>query len=230
MIAVVHQPEFVPWLGFFERLTVCDVCIILDHAQFQKRGFINRNRIKTDRGPVWLTIPIVHEDSMKPINEVRIQAGTGWQKKQWRRLEAYYRHAPHFKEYASPLKDIMDREWGFIAPLDVALIRYCMVVLKIDIPIKLSSELRIEGKSSEMLVHICQSVGADTYLSGIGGKRYMDFDTFERNAIKVMFQEFVHPEYPQQFSQIPFVPSLSILDLLFNCGEKSVDIIRGNRV
>lgn len=230
MIVTIHQPEFLPYIGFFERLTRCDLFILLDHVQYQKGQFINRNRIKTERGAEWITVPIVRKGYLKPINSVKIQSGTELHKKIWGKISSYYRHAAYFKEYAPGFEDIILKSWDTIASLNEALIGHCMALLHIDIPIRRSSDMKVEGKSTEMLVNICKAVGADTYLSGPGGKQYMDLSLFEKASIPVIFQEFVHPEYPQQFPEVPFVSHLSILDLIFNCGEKSIDILRNKTI
>ncbi|MAF43247.1 MAG: hypothetical protein CMI54_03630 [Parcubacteria group bacterium] len=227
MIVVAHQPEYLPWLGFFDKLIKCDLFVVLDNVQFQK-GFINRNRVKTPDGEQWLTVPIVHKFHRSPIYQVKIHNNKKWKKDNWFTILHNYSRAPYFKDYAKFFEKTFTSSWETLLDLDIHLINYLMSELNIKIPIRLASSLNPEGKGTELLIDICKKVGADTYLSGEGGKLYMDLNRFKDEGIKVIFQDFKHPEYPQQFSKTGFLPRMSIIDLLFNCGrEKSVNIIRG---
>lgn len=225
MKVVIHQPEYLPWLGFFDKINKCDLFVILDHVQFQRK-FINRNRIKTTTGWQWLTTPIIHKYHRGPINQMKIDNETGdWRDRNWRSLTCNYARAPYFKEYAGFLKDAFERDWEFLADLNIYLIENLMQVLGLKVPTERSSLLNTSGKGTELLIEICKKVKADTYLSGPGGKNYMDLERFKQENIKVEFQEFEHPVYPQRFGD--FIENLSIIDLLFNCGEKSFEIITG---
>lgn len=228
MIVTIHQPEYLPWLGFFDRIAKADLFVVLDQVQFQ-RGFINRNKIKTPTGWQWLTVPIIHEFHRKSINQVEIDNQiTDWKRSHWAGLVHNYSKAPYFGEYSDFFKDVFERDWKLLAELDIYLIKNLMNLLGLKTSLKKSSSLNVGGKSTELLINICKEVGADTYLSGEGGKRYMDMKRFEEEGIKVLFQEFNHPKYPQAFEkEAGFIPNLSIVDLLFNCGQKSLNIIKG---
>jgi len=226
MKVVIHQPEYLPWLGFFDKLDKCDLFVFLDHVQYQK-GFINRNKIKTDRGWQWLTVPIIHKYHRQPINKVKIDNQTNWRKNHWKTMIYYYNQTPYFKKYAQFFKDVFKQNWVKLVDLDIYLIKNLMKMLGIKTPLKKSSLLKVKGKKTELLINICKVVEANTYLSGEGGRQYMDLKMFEKKGIKVLFQDFRHAVYPQQFDKKSFLPKMSAIDLLFNCGEESFNIIKG---
>jgi hypothetical protein len=225
MRAVIHQPEYLPWLGFFDKLQKCDLFILLDHVQFQK-GFINRNKIKTSTGWKWLTIPIVHKFHRAPINVVKIKNEINWKIENWRAIEYNYVKSPYFKDFGNLLKEVFETEWEMLVDIDVYLLQEITKFLSIKTPIIKSSSLNAKGSKTELLVNICQEVNADIYLSGQGGKNYMDIKLFEDKNIRVEFQNFNHPRYKQQFEEKGFEPGMSIIDLIFNIGPKSMDIIK----
>jgi len=231
MTITIHQPEYLPWIGFFDRIYKSDLFVILDDVQYQKNAFINRNKIKTAQGWQWITIPIKERESLRNINEMLIDNRTDWAKKHWKALISNYNKAPFFKEYASFLRDALKKKWESISELDSFLMKEIMDILGLKAKIEKSSSLNIPGQATERLVNICKKLDADTYLSGpgftgSGEKHHMDLEKFQEAGIKVIFQEFEHPSYPQQFEEQGFLPYMSIVDLLFNCGEKSLEFIK----
>jgi len=220
MIVTVHQPEYLPYIGFFDRISKADVFVILDDVQYQKNGFINRNKIKTFDGWQWLTVPVKHREGCKKINEVEIDNQTDWKSKHWKALLYNYNKAPHFKKYADFFEKTYNQNWDLLADLDIYLIENIMNMLKIKKQIKISSHLKAQGKADDLLVDICKELGAGTYLSGPGGKEYMDLGKFKKENINVVFQEFAHPIYTQQFGE--FISNLSIIDLLFNNEDSKI--------
>lgn len=230
MIIAIHQPEYLPWIGFFDRIYKADIFVILDDAQYQKNGFINRNKIKTSTGWQWITIPVKGRSPNKKINEVLIDNQIDWRRSHWKALYFNYSKAPYFKKYADFFKDVFERNWEKLADLDIYLLEGLINMLGIKRQIKKSSLMKSKRRATERLIEICKEVGADTYLSGPGGKRYMDLERFKQENVKVIFQEFTHPTYPQQFEKLGFIPYLSIIDLLFNRGGKSLDVIKGKNL
>lgn len=225
----IHQPEYLPWLGFFDRIYKADIFVILDDVQYQKNGFINRNKIKTAQGWQWITVPVKERSSFKKINEVVINDQINWGKSQLKSLIYNYKRAPYFKDYIDFFENTFEKKWEKIVDLDIYLLENIIKTLGIKRRIERSSLMKIKGKATDRLVNICKKLGADTYLSGPGGKEYMDIEKFKRENIKVIFQEFIHPTYPQLFKEKGFISYLSIIDLLFNCGSKSLDIILGKK-
>jgi hypothetical protein len=220
-IAAIHQPQYLPYLGFFHKLAHCDIFIAMDNVQFQRRGVQNRNKIKTKQGEQWLTVPVCHNTrDEERINEMQINQEQPWIQKQWGSITTNYSKAPYFAPYASELQDILSREWSHLCDLDITLIQWVMDQLDIKVPIVYLSKLHAEGSKSELLINACKAVGADSYLSGAGGKQYMELEMFDAANIKIYWQEFHSPTYEQLFPELGFIPNLSILDTLFCCGPE----------
>lgn len=203
----------------------CDVFVVLDDVQFQKGGFQNRNRIKTSQGWQWMTVPVIHQ-SKQLISEVRVNQQVPWQRKHWNALLTNYASAPYFDRYGSDLQGFLDQEWGELAQLDLALMKWVMNALGITTPVVLSSSLGLLEEGTHRLVEICQKLGATKYLSGPGGRSYMDLDVFENSAIDVAWQDFLSPTYEQTFSQAGFEPDLSVVDALLCCGSETAQLLK----
>ncbi len=224
MIVAVHQPQYLPWLGYFDKMRRADVFCYLNDVQYKKNEWQNRNRIKTAQNWQWITVPVRYRFPEK-INEVQINNTTHWSKKHFQALITNYSRAPYFKAYISIFEDIFSKEWELISELNVYLIERLRSVL--DIQEKrtvISSDLNLRNDPTDRLIDICKALGADTYLAGQGGADYMDLERFKKNGLKLIIQEFNHPIYPQLFKD--FQPHLSVVDLLFNCGLESMNIIR----
>lgn len=222
MITFVHQPEYIPWLGFFDKLARCDTFIIYDDAQYQHGGFHNRNKIRTQRGWEWLTVPIIHGHP-QTIKDVKI-AGTEWQNKQLSVIRNNYEKTPYFKEYFPAIKEAISFNHELLIGLNLHLIRCIAQILDIKAKMVRSSEFPYGGKEkNEKLVSMCKFIGADTYLSGSGGKAYVNESKFSESNIKVHWHNYEHPIYKQHFNG--FQPNMSIIDLLFNIGPQSKEII-----
>lgn len=223
MIVAVHQPQYLPWLGYFDKMRRADVFCYLNDVQYKKNEWQNRNRIKTAQGWQWLTVPVRYHFPEK-IYEVKINNTTGWQKKHLQALVTNYSRAPFYKIYSAFFEDAFAQDWEFIYELNIHLLTYLREALEINTkPTVISSDLKLRDEPTDRLIDICKAVGADTYLAGQGGADYMDLQRFEKNGIKVIFQDFKHPVYAQLFAD--FESHLSIVDLLFNCGPESMEII-----
>jgi hypothetical protein len=227
MIAAIHQPNYLPWLGYFYKIYRCDVFVFLDNVQLpQGRSFVNRNRIKTAQNTLWLTVPCKKKDRPgQLISEVDIYNNIDWQKKQWRTLEHNYRKALYFSQYHDFFQDLYRREWTKIAELNEYAVEAISKIFGLNCKFIRASTLKVTGSGTELLINICKAAGADTYLSGSGGGNYMNEDAFEKEGIKLEYHDFKHPTYRQLWGD--FIPNLSIIDLLFNEGEKSLEILKG---
>jgi hypothetical protein len=218
--AVIHQPQYLPYLGFFHKLFQGDIFVVMDNVEFLRRGLQHRNKVKTNQGEQWLTVPVLHRQKQL-INEVRINSDFPWSRKHWQTLKTNYSPAPYFDTYASDLQQIFNQEWNSLCQLNMALIQWVMDVLEIKKPIVYASTLAVEGHKTELLINLSQAVGADTYLSGLGGRDYMDLALFDAARVQVVWQEFSPPCYPQLFPEAGFLPNLSIIDVLFCCGSET---------
>jgi hypothetical protein len=222
---VVLQPGYLPWLGFFDQLRRSDVFVYYDDVQYDKHGWRNRNRIKTATGPLWLTVPVRHSGLGLPrIVDVEIDGRTPWARKHFQSIRQAYAAAPFLRKYAPELEDLLQRKWERLIDLDVAMADLLAGWLGLQPRIERSSALGIDGERSERLVRICRHFGATTYLSGDAAHDYLDMALFRQHGIAVEWQRFSHPVYPQLHGE--FVPYLSAIDLLLNCGDESIGILQ----
>jgi len=218
--AVVLQPGYLPWLGFFDQLHRSDIFVYYDDVQYDKHGWRNRNRIKTQTGPLWLTVPVRHRGEGLPrIVDVEIDARIPWARKHVASIRQAYARAPFAARYLPALEEVLERKWERLVDLDIACAALIAQWFGLRRRVERSSTLGIEGSRSERLVNICQYFGATTYLSGDAAKGYLDVELFTQHGIQVEWQRYVHPAYPQLHGE--FVPYLSALDLLLNCGDEA---------
>lgn len=229
MILSGHQPEYLPYIGFFYKMAKADKFILVDHVQFVKKNFQNRNRIRTAQGSdgwTWLTVPVItHGKRYQRIDEVEIDNSTSWGKKHWKTIFLNYKKAPFFNMYSDFFEKLYSKKWQKLADLNKNIIYYLKGELNIKTPIVKSSDYDFKKTKTELLIEMCKKIGADTYLSGSGGKIYVKEENFKKNNLKHIFSDFEHPIYSQAFK--PFISNLSVIDLLFNYGPKSLDIILG---
>jgi hypothetical protein len=220
MIVAGHQPNYLPWLGFFDKMRRSDVFIIEDNLQFERQGFTNRNRVLTADGVRWLSVPIEHANKPLLINEVKIanKGEPSWGRKHWLTIKHGYCKAPYWNDYAPFFEETYQREWDKLIDLNMHLIRGIMGFLKIDRPLIMSSTLGVEGKKSELIVAQCKKVGADTQLAGEGCLNYIEPSLFEKEDVKLVFQDFRQPVYAQ--CNGGFISNLSVVDYLFCMGGK----------
>lgn len=225
MIVAAHQPQYLPWLGYFDKLDRADLFVLLDTVQFKKNEWQNRNRIKTAAGAQWLTVPTGYRFP-QPIAEVAVNNRERWQHRQRQALLTNYRQAPCWDFVAPFVEEIVTRRWERLASLNSFTVRRLAELLGIATPLILASELgTLPDDPDDRLIAITRHFGADTYLAGAGGRDYMALDRYGQKGVKVIFQEYRHPVYGQLFG--PFMPFLSVLDLLFNHGPESLTILRG---
>jgi len=228
MIISVHQPQYLPWLGYFHKMYQSDAFVFLDNVQYKKREYQNRNRIRTKSGDIWLTVPVMKDvDPYPKISSVRVDNSQSWQKKHWRAASLNYSRAPYFKKYGNYFEEIYKKEWKMLADLNIEIVKYMAQSIGIERPVYLESQLNITTKNTMRIIDICGALKADTYLSGIGGKEYLDETQFNASGIKLVYQDFRHPRYPQCYE--PFLPYMSAIDLLFNCGDSSLKVLTSGK-
>lgn len=220
---VVLQPGYLPWLGFFDQLRRSDVFVYYDDVQFDRHGWRNRNRIRTPNGPLWLTVPVAHSGEPRAINEVQIDNSGAWARKHIGSLKQYYAKAPYAKRYLPELVELLSRPWSSLLDLDVASTGLMAGWLGLTPPALVASSLGIGGVRSERLIAICKHFGATRYLSGDAASEYIDVELFASHGVEVVWQNYRHPVYPQQGE--PFIPYLSAIDLVLNCGDNSAAIL-----
>ncbi|MGE0870865.1 MAG: WbqC family protein [Kofleriaceae bacterium] len=234
MIVAAHQPHYLPWLGYLDKLAKADVFVVMDDLQFEERNFQNRNRVKLNHGPRWLTVPLVRGSLTDRIVDKRIDnTGRGgrhhWQHRHWRSLVVHYGHAPEFSRYAADLEDVFVRRWDFIVELDLHMLDLARRWFGIARPIVRASSLGLTGQKTDRIIDLCRKVGARTYLSGRGGSTgYLDVDALARAGIATAWQQFDHPVYPQRYASQGFASHLGFLDALFNVGPGAAALLSGS--
>ena len=231
MIAAIHQPQYLPWLGYFDKIASADIFILLDNVQFKKNEWQNRNKIRTPQGWQWFTVPVIHNFGQL-ISEVKINNQTKWRDAHLKALCLNYKRSPFFDTYIEEFKNIYSQNWKNLADLNIFLIKKIVSWIGIQTKIFIASEYQVTEDSTQRLIDLCRIAGADTYLSGIDGGKYMDFDKFRKNNIEVMTQNFCHPRYEQVWSgkdNENFISHMSVIDLLFNCGKGSLSVIKGEQ-
>ncbi len=222
-ILVSHQAEFLPWLGFISKATMGDVYFLLDHVQFEKEYFENRNKIRfnSDNGWKWLSIPIKNKREIHLMRNVLIHDPDKI-KRLLDTIKASYKKAPYFKDVFPSLELIFNKEYSHLLDLNLAIIQYAFEMFDIKVPVFRTSKLieagyKIDGVSSELVLNMCKVAKADVFVAGVSGKDYLDRDLFKSNGVKLVFQKFTHPAYAQL--QGDFIAGMSFIDLLFNKGR-----------
>jgi hypothetical protein len=217
MIVSIHQPAYLPWLGYFDKISRADLFIYLDTVQFQKNSFQNRNKIRTKSGSIWLTVPVVTSGILyeTKLKDLRIDATQKWQSKHLAALRMNYAKAPAFEEvmpllapfYERPQERLSDLCWEMLAFFSKRLGIGSRMVKASDLP-------PVPGAKSDLVLELCQQAGATTYLSGSMGRQYLELEKFGQAGIDVRFQDYQHPTYQQVYPG--FEPNLGVADLLFN--------------
>ena len=227
MLVVAHQANYLPYAGFFHKLSMADIFVIQDDVQFDER-FSNRNKIISSTGWTWITIPIKHEHKYLPLREVEINNDIKWRRLHWKKITSGYNRTKYFHLYKDELEKIYGKEWISLFEFNFELIKKIISWLGIKIEIVKESELNIKETATERLVKICNLLEADIYLSGSRGKDYLDEELFRKNGIALKYQNYTSLVYPQHLSK-SFIQDLSILDLLANMGPDSLSIIKGDK-
>jgi hypothetical protein len=236
MKVAIHQPHFLPWLGYLHRMAAVDAFVLLDHVQFERRNFQNRTSIRMDGEARWLTVPVVQRSQKERIidKEVdnRLDGAKWWGPNHFATLRHAYRDAGFFGTYAAEMKKLFDTRWEKLVDINQAGLELLRAEFGIRTSLVRSSELGVAGARGELILDICRAVGADTLLAGNGGSRgYLDIDAFARAGVRIVFHDWQHPEYPQcdkTSGAAPFIRGLSAIDMLFNCGPRSREMLLGN--
>jgi hypothetical protein len=231
-IVTIHQPEHLPWLGFFAKMDRADLFISLDTVPFRKNYFQNRNRVLGfDGEPLWLTVPVRLDEHLDGrIADVGIAEDGRWRRKYLGTLRQRYAKHPHADPLIGEIAGVIEGDYRRLRDLNEDLIRPAAAALGVDTPSVRASELGGEGVRSELLADLCRRAKADVYLSGPSGRDYLDVRPFRDAGIEVWVHDYSHPEYPQKGGE-PFVSHLAAVDLLANHGAQAGEIMRtGSRI
>ena len=229
MILTAHQPVYLPWLGLFHKIALADLFCYFDIVQYQRKDYNNRNKVKTSNGELWLSVPVESKNHLsKNVSKILIVQDS-WVKKHLKSIELNYKKAPFYKDYFPKLESILiNNSKGSLGQLNLKLLEYFMECLKIDTPIVRASDYSFNGVGSDLVLDMCVELGADSYIFGKQGENYANVKAFKEVGIMINFQDYIHPVYKQIGRD--FLPYMSIIDLLFNEGGKSYDILMSNNV
>jgi hypothetical protein len=217
VIVSVHQPHYLPWLGYFDKIRQSDCFVFLDRAQYKKREYQNRNKVRTRDGWIWLTVPVVTKGKRDQlIRDVMIDNSDNWQETHWHSMKSCYGKAPHFARYAPFFEEVYTRKtWERLAELNTHITKYIMEKMDIYTSLETESEIGTTKKGTERIVEICRALKADVYLSGTGGRKYLEEERFAEAGIELRYQSFEHPVYSQHNAD-GFEPCMAAVDFLFN--------------
>jgi WbqC-like protein family len=229
MKTTILQPTYLPWLGYFEMVAASEQFVVFDHVQFEPKSWQQRNKILGPNGEIVLTVPVCSDGTRDVrICDKRIDNKQPWARKHLRSLEVAYRKTPYFNEYFDGIRKVLETRHEQLADLTFELIRHFVGVLGIETRIVRSSDVvtdddKVLGKT-ERVVNLCRLVHATTLYDGVAAREFMRIEAFAEHGIEILFQNYVHPQYPQRGSG--FVPFMSVVDLLFNCGPSALEILR----
>ncbi|MCI5116474.1 MAG: hypothetical protein D3913_00630 [Candidatus Electrothrix sp. LOE1_4_5] len=215
MILSAHQPAYLPWLGYFDKIIRSDIFIFLDTVQYEKNSYINRNRIKIPQGSTWLTIPIRSKGHIQStLLETKIDNSKNWSQKHLKNIYFNYKKAPHFDECYQKLESLYQHSYDSISELCYNHLLFWLKEFDINTKILRSSDLSLTSKKSELILDLCQLFHADHYISGALGKKYLIENDFQKKGIAIDYQNYRHPCYPQLHGE--FLPAMSIVDFWMN--------------
>jgi hypothetical protein len=226
MILSTYQPYFAPFPGFFHKMLLSDAFVLLDEVQFPRgTTWVTRNRFKHDQGSLWITVPVWKKGlGLQKINEVKICHERPWARKHLASLKTAYLRAPYFHDHLPFLEEMFSSKGKTILEFNLAIIEHLMKSLGIETNLVLLSSLGIASKGNQRLVEICRSLGASQYLARSAARKYLDPQLFSDAHIEVEYVNPPTPVYPQLWGD--FIGNLSAFDLLFNCGPKSLEILK----
>jgi hypothetical protein len=225
MKCAIMQPTYLPWLGYFELMDQADIFVFLDDVQFAKKSWQQRNRIRSVTGELLIVVPVKASGArFQIINEVLVDNAQNWRRKHLKSIQHSYFKAPFYSRYIGDLEEIFAESHTTLVELNLALIEFLKQALRIRTPTLLSSTIPAREGRNEKVIDICRHVRAQMLYDAQGAREVLDLQRFSDAGIALEFQAYKHPVYSQLHE--PFIPYLSTLDLLFNEGDNSLNIIR----
>ncbi len=215
MIVSIHQPAYLPWLGYFDKIMHCDVFVYLDTVQLESGSYSYRNKIKTPQGSTWLTIPLrMKGHTSNVIKDVLIDNSQQWKKKHLKNIFFNYKKAPFFDELYPKIEGLYKQDFDLFSDLTYSHLLFWLKEMKIGTKVVKSSALDIESKGSDLILDLCSSFGASKYISGALGKDYLNENSFNQKKITIDYQNYNHPLYQQLNGD--FLSHMSIIDFWMN--------------
>lgn len=212
----IHQPDFFPYFGFFNKINKSDTFVVMDNVQLSKSGWTHRDQIKTKKGIEWITIPLNKIKEKQFIKDIKINENIDWRKKHLNLIYENYKDAIYFNEVYDLIKIIYENKSNSLFEFNINAIKLLFEKFDIKPKIILLSELEVFGNKNHLLIKILNKIKIKNYISGIGAKNFINIDEFKKEGLSITFNEFEHPKYNQLFGN--FIYNLSIIDILLNCG------------
>ena len=229
MILTAHQPVYLPWLGLFHKIALAETFVYFDQVQYLPKDWMNRNKIRTKNGSILLTVPVLRKGYRDlKTSEIEINNSIDWQKKHFRSISLNYKKSPYFENYIPFFEDVYSRKWKFLGELNEYMLKWFLDELGIKVNFLNANDFKFQGEKSSLILNMCKELNASTYIFGMLGKDYADVQEFEKNNIGLIFQNYNHPKYSQLYRE--FISHMSVIDLLFNHGPKSLEIILSNNI
>jgi hypothetical protein len=217
----IHQPNFLPWIGFFKKLYLSEIFVFLDDVEFSNRSYTKRTKIKIADSQRWLNIPI--NKGLK-INEINMNNLINWKEQHFKTLKFNYGNTKYYSEILELLNDVYSKDHQKLMDFNIDLIKEICKYLDIKVDFLYSSDLKINSSKSDRILDICNKLNATEYISGVGAKNYNEDLKFKTHNINLHYLEIKKIKYEQTGDT--FIFGLSIIDLLFNLGKKSIDVIK----
>lgn len=229
MILTAHQPVYLPWLGLFHKIALADKFIFFDQVQYVPKDWINRNRVKGPQGPIMLTVPALRKGYLgKRIAEIEINNELPWARKHWKTIRLSYGKSKYFTQYSDFFEYVYNQTWTLLVDLNYYVLQWLLVTLGIKTELEKAGAYTFEGAKSDLVLDMCVKLGTHMYIFGALGKEYADQEAFMQAGVTPVFQDYHHPVYKQMHGD--FLPNMSIIDLLFNEGPHSLDILMSGNI
>lgn len=227
MIVSAHQPAYLPWLGYFHKMSLCDTFVYYEHVAQSKKDFTARNRVKTSQGSQWLSVPVRKGESTR-IQDLQVD-GRDWQRVHFKTLLSCYGKATYSSRYMGDFEALYLGHYDNFSDMNLKFTQVLMKMLGLEVQIIRSPDLGINLSKNDGIFQMMEKLGAKKIVFGAHGRDYVDISSYKERGIKCYFQDYKHPEYPQLFGL--FEPYMSIVDLIFNCGPNSLSILKsGNKL
>ena len=228
MVLTAHQPVYLPWLGLLHKIALADLFCFFDIVQYQRKDFNNRNKINTSNGPIWLTVPVKSSGRLNSvINDIEI-IDNDWKKNHLLSIELNYKKTKYFDQYMPRLREIILSDNKYLSDLNYKILLYAKDAFHIKTKVVKASNYKFNGMKTDLVLDMCKQLKADKYIFGEQGKNYADVGAFNKAGVSVYFQKYKHPIYNQRGKN--FVPYMSIVDLLFNEGLGSYNILMSGNI
>lgn len=217
MVVSIHQPDYISYLGFFYKISKADTFVFLDDCQFSNDNMHHWNRIKTPQGECRLKVPVIQHLG-DPINRVASRDSLGWKEKHLKTISMNYSKAKHFEDFYPKFEELLLKDYPSIAEMNIAINTEICKGFGFNTKLLRSSEMDINTVREERVIDIVKLCGGDTYISGHGAKAYQVDEHFSEKGIKLVYTDYAPIEYRQQWPKVGFLPYMSTLDFIFNCG------------